>query len=234
MKERIRPVWWTWRYRWIMCILVGVSQRVYWFTFLGHVVLPVGGRQDPILHLTPVEVGAILGVMSFANAIISWPSGMVMDRWGIRKTVAVWTIGMGIACFLRGMSTNFWMLLAFTFIQGAFFSVDYYAAVLGKWFPPEELGKAFGIYGLIFCSGPAVGPALTFPLMMWLGGSWRNVMYVWGCMAVVMGVIWWIFAREPEAKSKTLPDGGSNIWQKENWHGWLTKSLLKCIGSRRD
>ncbi|MHA1711042.1 MAG: MFS transporter [Candidatus Freyarchaeota archaeon] len=217
-----------------MCALVGVSQWVYWFTYLGHVALPVVWMKDPILHLTPVEVGMIMGAIVFANAIISVPSGMVMDRWGIRKTVALWTIGMGIACFLRGMSTSFWMLLAFTFLQGAFFSVDYYATVLGKWFPPEELGKAFGIYGSIFGTGAAFGPALTFPLMKWLGISWREVMYIWGVMAIVTGIIWWIFAREPVALgSKTLSNGGQSIWQKENWYGWLTKFLVRRINTQR-
>jgi MFS family permease len=65
------------------------------------------------------------------------------------------------------------------------------------WFQGRHLGTAQGIGAMGIGFGLMLGPLISATVLSpWLGG-WRNVMYFYGGISVVMGILWLIFGREP-------------------------------------
>jgi cyanate permease len=78
--------------------------------------------------------------------------------------------------------------------------------IIGLWFKGKNLGLAQGVGAFGMGFGLMLGPLISAAyLSPWLDG-WRNVMYVYGAIAVFFGIIWLIFGREP---SRTGASGGA-------------------------
>lgn len=142
--------------------------------------------------------------------------GRLGDMVGYKR---VFLLGLGAfiaTSVLCGVSQNVWMLIAFRALQalaaGMMMSVGY--AIVTTAFPPQERGKAMGIYAVSIAAGLGLGPTL--------GGliadnfSWRYIFFInmpIGLAGLILG-------------GRVIPSGGRKPGQYLDWPGALTALIF--------
>ena len=153
------------------------------------------------------QVGLIISFVPLSLVLLCIPGGLLVDRFGIRKTVFLGGFFLGFFGLLRGFSTNFATLAVTTFLCGVGYSIAYpnLPKITGLWFPPNEYAIASGA----MFTGMEVGMALPFiliptALLSWTC-SWRNVFIVIGFLSLILSFIWIFLAKEkPKEAVKNL------------------------------
>lgn len=152
------------------------------------------------LGLDIVQVGSIWGFSSLAGIFVSIISGVLSDRFGAKRVLTILCILSGLTGALRGVSSSYSMLALVVILNGAFRTMVPVCVTkeTGLWFSGPRLGLAMGIGAMGMGLGLMLGPLLSATLLSpWLG-SWRNAMYFLGGISVAVGLLWWLFAREPD------------------------------------
>ena len=183
-------------YKWLILTLAAVT-----FTFvvaIPQMSLPV--LFDEIsadLGLSLVQVGWIWGFGSVMGILVGLIGGPIGDRFGPRRTLAVACLFMGIAGAARGLSNGFAMLAVTMLIAGfAQWSIPMNVhKACGIWFPRKQLGMANGIVSVGMALGFLSGSLLAATVFSPLFGDWRNVLFMYGAVAILFGTFWW-FSKE--------------------------------------
>ncbi len=152
------------------------------------------------LGLNLVEIGIVWGMTFLANLFTVFIGGLLADRYGAKRT-------LGIACFLaglagasRGLSWDFASLMATAFSLG-FVSAIIPSGVMkttATWFSGRQLVLANGVVttgmGVGFTLGALISATILSPLL----GGWRNVLFLYGAMSMVVGLLWLLTVREAD------------------------------------
>jgi len=205
-------------YQWFILILIGLTAAL---------VMAMPGMAIPVLFseisedlgLNLVQIGAVWGAGSLAGVLTALLGGVIGDRFGTRLTLAVGCLAIGVTGAMRGFSNSFAALAGTMLLSGLIGSViplNLHKAC-GIWFSGKNLGLANGFVSagmaLGFMSGSMVSASVLSP---WLGG-WRQVLFFYGGVAVVMSIPWLL--------SRSAPgDGGPS----ETGSG--TESIRKSLG----
>jgi MFS transporter, DHA2 family, multidrug resistance protein len=120
-----------------------------------------------------------------ANAVVLPISGWLSIRFGRKRYYLASVVVFTASSFLCGMAPSLGMLILFRVLQGAGGGglQPVSQAILKDTFPPEQLGIAFAVYGMVVVLAPAVGPTV---------GGWITDNYQWRWifyMNVPVGVI---------------------------------------------
>ncbi|MEL7512443.1 MAG: MFS transporter, partial [Cyanobacteria bacterium J06554_3] len=98
--------------------------------------------------LTPAQAGTI----GLCNVALTVPAriiiGMLLDKFGPRKTYSLLLIYAAIPCLIFATATTFNQLVIGRLLMGivgAGFVIG--IRMTAEWFPPKEVGTAEGIYG---------------------------------------------------------------------------------------
>jgi MFS transporter, NNP family, nitrate/nitrite transporter len=187
--------------KWVMLVLL---------TFTGTFAVAMPFSCMPVLFkeisddlgLNLVQIGTVWGIASLAGIFVSLGAGVLGDRFGMKPLIGVCCILVGITGALRGISDSFFTLTVLVFINGLvrlIVPVNATKAV-GMWFKGKHLGMAMGVTAMGVGLGLMLGPMISASVLSpWLGG-WRNVMYLYGAVSALIGIIWLIFGKEaPEA-----------------------------------
>jgi len=145
------------------------------------------------IGLSLVQIGWIWGIGSVMGILMGVIGGPIGDRFGPRRTLSAACLFIGIAGAARGLSNSFSML-AFTMLATglAQWSIPMNVhKTCGVWFPQKHLGMANGVVSLGMALGFVCGALLAATLLSPLLGGWRNVLFVYGGVAVVFGIFWW-------------------------------------------
>ncbi len=145
------------------------------------------------LGLSLVQVGWIWGASSVLGILVGLIGGPIGDRFGPRRTLAVACLLTGIAGAARGLSNSFTMLTLTTIITGfAQWSIPMNVhKTCGVWFPREQLGMANGFVAVGMALGFLLGALLAATVFSPLFGGWRNVLFVYGAVAILFAMFWW-------------------------------------------
>jgi MFS family permease len=196
-------------YRWYILALV---------TFTGTFVVAITASCMPVLFkeisddlgLSLVQVGTVWGMVTFAGVFFNIIGGAISDRFRIKPVLAVLCLMVGITGALRGLSNNFLTLMITVFLNGIARTIVpvTLSRTVGIWFRGQNLGIAMGIFtlgiGLGFLLGPLVSATVLSP---WLGG-WRNVLYFYGSISAIFGILWFAMGREPPGNTVVTYSGG--------------------------
>jgi cyanate permease len=193
------------RYRWAMAAITWLmmfSLGVSWFCFA-----PLELTLMDELSMDFGQVGLIISLVPLSLVLLCIPGGLLADRFGVRRTVFLGGVFLGLFGLLRGFAIDFTTLALTTFLCGVGYSIAYpnLPKITGVWFPPSEYAIASGA---IF-TGMEVGMALPFiiipsVLLPWTG-SWRSVFIFIGLLSLILNFIWIFLAREkPKEVVKNL------------------------------
>ena len=174
------------------------------------------------LGLSLVQIGSIWGIANLAGIFVSIIAGVLSDKFGIRLILSLFCILVGITGALRGLSDTFFILALTVFLNGIARLVVPITVTkaIGIWFRGRNLGLAMGIGAMGMGLGLMLGPMISATVVSPALGGWRNVMYLYGGVSALVGVLWAIFGREPD-RSNLLPLGSTAVP--------LRQSLFKLI-----
>lgn len=155
------------------------------------------------------QFGLVFSAFLIGYALLQIPGGMLADRWGGRRVLAVAFCGFSLFTALTplGQST-FMLLLTMRFLVGAFESVTMPAltSLNSRWIPRSEFARA----QTLSLSGITVGQMVAYPLTTWiiLSFSWPTVFYVNAVLGFVWAAVWLRHATD-------TPDAHPGISQEE-------------------
>ncbi len=151
-----------------------------------------------VFSLSPVAVGYLLSAFIWSYAPMQLPAGMILDRWGTRKTAAICLSFWSAATALTGLAFSFSALFATRLMLGLGESPTFPlgARAVREWAPVRERAYAMAI----FASGPAFGTAVCSVIIAWLLGlvGWRMAFVLSGAMGGIWVIVWLAFFRDPE------------------------------------
>jgi CP family cyanate transporter-like MFS transporter len=152
-------------------------------------------------ELTASRAGLLFGAPIITLGLVAFWGGTLGDRLGPRRTAGIGAVILSVSAFLRGISPNFVVLLLLNLSVGIGWGLVFpnLPKLVKLWFPAKMLGTATGIYSTGVFAGSTLALAITIPVISPLVGSWRGVYFVWGSIALVITLIWWFLAREPDS-----------------------------------
>jgi MFS family permease len=162
------------------------------------------------LSLSLVQVGMIWGMVGLAGLFTAFAYGLIGDRYGSRLTLGLACLLQGIAGALRGLSGDFTDLAIYMFLFGLFTVPLSFAThkAAGEWFSGRQLGLANGILAMGMGFGITLGSMISATVLSPLLGGWRNIMFVYGAVAVVIGFLW-LQTRRPPSQGEAAQSTGT-------------------------
>jgi MFS transporter, DHA2 family, multidrug resistance protein len=161
-KRRVNP--------WVIAAVVSLAAFMEVLdTAIANVALPymAGG-----LAASVDDASWVLTSYLIANAVVLPISGWLSIRLGRKRFYMACVVIFTISSFLCGIAPSLGMLILFRVIQGAGGGglQPVSQAILRDTFPPEQLGTAFAVYGMVIVAAPAIGPTI---------GGWITDNYQW-------------------------------------------------------
>jgi ACS family glucarate transporter-like MFS transporter len=144
----------------------------------------------------------LLGAFFWSYALMQFPAGWLVDRYGPRKMLAIAVALWSLMTIFMGAASGFMMLIVLRLLLGVGESPAYpsSAKVVSRWFPAKERGLAASI----FDSGARAGTALALPvitvLIAWVG--WRGSFVIAGLLGFVFVAVWLKVYQDPEKHPK--------------------------------
>lgn len=142
--------------------------------------------------------------------------GRMGDMFGHKKIFLYGVAGFTVASALCGISQSIWMLIVFRAIQGLaagmLMAVGF--AIVTSVFPPNERGKAIGVYAIGIAAALSLGPTMGGIIAEYL--NWRYVFLV-NIPVGIAAVIW---------GTRVIPRGSTIPGQRLDYVGALTASIF--------
>jgi len=185
-------------YRWYILALAALT-----FTFviaMPMMCMPVLFEEiSRDLDLTLVQIGTVWGIIPLAGMFVVLIGGLLGDRFGVKRVLGTACLLAGLAGALRGLSDSFVTLTATLFLFGLLTAIipPIIHKTCGIWFSGRRLGLANGIVSMGMAVGFTAGAMISATLLSPLLGGWRNVMFLYGAISIVISVLWLLTRSEP-------------------------------------
>ena len=149
------------------------------------------------LGLSGTEAGLLAGAVPATYVPLALFSGLVVDRVGPTRGLAVGLVVFGTAQVGRSVATGFPAMLALTLLLGVgataiTFGLPKLVSVL---FPPARTGFPSSVYLVGASAGTASAYALGRPVFGPALGGWRPLFLWSGVVAIGYAVVWLVTAR---------------------------------------
>jgi NNP family nitrate/nitrite transporter-like MFS transporter len=185
-------------YRWYILALTMLAAAL--IPGAARMCMPVLFKEISVnLHLNLVSIGTVWGLDPLAGIFIGLPSGLLADRFGIKRTVTISCFLAAIFGALRGLSVNFTTLGAGMFLYGFLgaSTPNLVAKATALWFKGERLALASALTNMAWSLGAMSATMFSATVISpWLG-SWRGVMFFWAAPCAALGLLWLFTGREP-------------------------------------
>ncbi len=149
------------------------------------------------LGLTDAQYAGVVNWFLVAYTVAYLLSGRVVDKLGVRLSLALFVGWWSISNALTGLAHSVRSLACFRFMLGLGEAGGFTASpkAVSEWFPPAERGIAVGIYSLGGAAGATIAPLLVAGISAHYG--WRWVFFATSLLAVPWLVFWWWLYRRP-------------------------------------
>ncbi|WBU53075.1 MFS transporter [Paracoccus sp. SCSIO 75233] len=159
------------------------------------------------LGLSEFQYGLLIATPILTGSLSRLILGVWTERYGGRLVFSLQMLltGAATAALIWADSYTTFLIAALGVgLAGGSFIIG--VAYVSKWFPPEKQGTALGIFGM-----GNVGAAVTkflapFVLVAW---GWQSVALIWAAAIALMGVVFFIVARDDpdfrERREKGIP-----------------------------
>jgi len=159
------------------------------------------------LGLTPTGYANILNVFQAAYTLMYIGSGLLVDRWGARVSLAVFMGWWSVANALHAFATNAFGLGVFRFLLGLGEPGNFMAGfrAISECFKKEERALVNGLLNAGSSVGAMIAPFLVTWLYLQL--SWRGAFVICGGL----GLLWivpWLMVYKPLQKFEVAKNTG--------------------------
>ena len=176
------------------------------------------------LGLTEFEFGLLVATPILTGSLTRLFLGVWTETWGGRIVFSLQMILTGIATWMLTLASTYPMYLLAALgigLAGGSFIIG--VAYVSRWYPAGKQGTALGIFG-----AGNVGAAVTkfiAPFVM-VAYGWHGVAHVWAVGIVLMGIAFFLFAKDdPElverrAKGTRAPSFAEQFAPLKNLQVW--------------
>lgn len=184
------------KYRWLVMALLAMG--AFTGVYAQFQLPPVAHKVIPDLGLSPSQFSSVFSAPMLPAIFFSIVAGMMADRFGVKKVIAVGLMIAATGAVLRPLAGSFIMYLICMAMTGcgmAFLGANS-AKVIGAWFPPEKIS---GMLGLFFAStnlAMTVGTGTTafFPTL--------NSAYIFAAVIAVAALVMWLLLMKSDPGEK--------------------------------
>ncbi len=198
--------------RWVM--LAGLWLAYASFGLVSGGIPPLVGRVSSDLNLSRSAMGSVMGAWPLVYIAVSVPAGALIDRFGLRRSLAVGIILVALSGILRAVAVNYatmFLAVAIFGVGGPFISIGA-PKLISVWFNRKDRGLAMGIYMTASNTGRILALATANSVLMPLyRSSWRLTMATYAGVALLSAFLWWFMARDLEQSSDSAKGSGKDL-----------------------
>ncbi|MCP3958873.1 MAG: MFS transporter [bacterium] len=198
------------RVRWIiLAFLVGASFVAY---LLRSNMSIAGEAMMGDLGFDKVELGMVLAAFAWGYGLFQFPGGLLGDRFGSRRTLALLALMWGVLTLLVGLlpvtltpAMILGLLAGLRFLMGIaqapFFPVTS-GGTVSHWFPVSGWALPNGLMS----AGLTLGAAATAPVVAWLTQEfgWRFSFLLLAPTGFLLSLSWWWYARDEPSQHRSV------------------------------
>jgi ACS family D-galactonate transporter-like MFS transporter len=193
------------RRRWGIALLLGVGVLVNYFD---RVNLSVSrDALESSFGISAVMFGWLSGAYNWTYMLLQLPSGLLLDRFGVRRVGVISTIIWSIASFATAISTGVTGLFGARFLLGIGEAPTFPAnsKAIGYWFPTNERSLATAMFDSAAKFSSAIGIPLLGLLLFYFGWRWNFA--ATGIISLIYFGLFYAYYRNPSAdKSLTASE----------------------------
>ena len=192
---------------WVVALLSCGMINAYFDRVCLTIALPV---MIQTLELSPTQQGVALGAFFWSYTFLQIPSGVWVDKVGVRKPYFYGNLLWGLASAATALTTGLWYLIVIRLVLGFGESVVTPSSMryIRMHFEEEQRGTAVGLY----MTGTKLGPAIGLPLAGYLieAYNWQTMFLFMGFGGLVILIPWmaWVkkddIAALPQSKREAL------------------------------
>jgi sugar phosphate permease len=181
---------------------------LFFFSALTYVnrlcIAVVGPEMQRDLGLTSGQWGWVLGVFAISYGLFGVPTGLLCDRMGPRRFVAITTVCLSCFTALTGMVAGFWQVLSARFVFGAAGAGAFpsCAATNSRWFPLTERARAQGVVLMASRFGGGITPLVVVFIQRRYG--WHAAFLILGAIGILWAPFWYLYIRDNPADKKGI------------------------------
>lgn len=189
-------------YRWIILLMTFLP--CFMMSVCQFQATPYAAELMQKLSLTEQQYAAIATAPMLVGVFISFLSGTLGDKYGVKMTVFAALIITTIGAIARAFAPSYIILLLVTILMGVAGVVlnSNNAKLMSAWFSPEQLGLAIGI---VVAAGNG-GTILAMMIGKGLSPDVSTAFLYGGVVFAVLTVLWLFLVKEPKADA---PAGGA-------------------------
>jgi sugar phosphate permease len=192
------------RRRWGIALLLGFGVLVNYFD---RVNLSVS--QDALHNafgISTVMFGYLLSAYSWTYAALQLPSGVILDRFGVKLVGRIGTFLWSVASFGAAISTGLTGFLGARLLLGVGEAPTFpaNAKAVGYWFPAQERSLATAIFDSAAKLASAIGVPVIGLLILRFG--WRWSFAATGFVSLLYFVLFYVFYRNPSDDQALSPE----------------------------
>jgi len=187
--------------RWLM--LFGVWVLYFCFGLTATSLAPLVRPITQELNMNYTQMGRVLGSWQLIYIFTALPCGTFIDRIGLRTSLLISAVLIGLSCLSRSFAQGPITLLiavAFFGLGGPLISIGA-PKLISIWFKGRERGLAMGIYMTGLTAGVVTALSITNSIVLpWMDGDWREVLKIYSYMVFLSGLIWIIISANQESR----------------------------------
>src|SRR6266567_1693085 len=183
------------RRRWAISLLLGFGVLVNYFD---RVNLSVSrDALQASVGISAVMFGYLSSAYNWTYALLQLPSGLLLDRFGVRRVGIISTMIWSIASFAAAISTGVGGLFGARFLLGIGEAPTFpaNAKATGYWFPKDERSLATAMFDAAAKFSSAIGIPLLGLLLLYFGWRWNFA--ATGFISLLYFVLFYAFYRNP-------------------------------------
>lgn len=189
-----------------------------------------GGVSAPILikelSLTPGQVGLFGAIFTYSYAFANFPAGLLIDRFGSRRLIAILYLIAAIGTVIIGATSNYTLILVGRMLVAIGIAPVFAASskASAEWVAPEKFTL---INGWLQSFGRAGGVIAATPLVALIAAiGWRNTYYCLAAVSLTIAIAAYLLIRDKEKPVEVKSTGkgpgmlsglGVLIKQKQYW-----------------
>src|ERR1700704_5568494 len=183
------------RRRWSIALLLGFGVLVNYFD---RVNLSVSrDALQASFGVSAVMFGYLSSAYNWPYALLQLPSGLLLDRFGVRRVGIISTMVWSVASFAAAISTGLGGLFGARFLLGIGEAPTFpaNAKATGYWFPKDERSLATAVFDSAAKFASAIGIPLLGLLLVYFGWRWNFA--ATGFISLLYFALFYAFYRNP-------------------------------------
>jgi CP family cyanate transporter-like MFS transporter len=176
---------------------------------------------DDELHLSSAGAGALTSVAVVSMGLCAPLGQRLSARIGVEPAVGCALVVLALGSALRLVPGTVFVYVTGALVGGAMGAASALVPAIVGQHLPRISGLATGVYSASLALGVAIAAGSAVPMERALG-SWRAALAVWGAVAAMTALCWWVVQRtymstpakevSPAAGSRRLPWTSQTAW----------------------